>query len=556
MMGGLRKLIVAALCWLGVVAQAQVFSGALEAQTHREHPVRLAEGDFVQGRLAGKAMRLVLLDRDGKRAQILAKGRRDVQEFMFVAGDRGPYVLDVRAPEAGSYELSVLQQVPLAAQVAPAPVIESPRLRALQQSLEQSVAAANLAASAGRAAVTSVGDPAATGSTASTFGSGVAVLDAFWREVAAQGGPLVERVAGLPKDQLLLTFLWRGATRNVRILGAPSADHDEMSRLGNSDVWYRSYRVPASTRLSYRLAPDVPELNAPASQRRRAILATVQRDPLNPRSFPEKTLDKYDGASVLELPAAPSQDWVQPREGVPAGQLERLRLASKALGNERDIYLYRSHGYRPGAKGNALVVLFDAENYTTDVPTPAILDKLVAAGKLPPTAAILIANPSAETRGAELPPNPAFARFLAEELMPWAKARGVHAGAANTVVAGASYGGLASAWAGLKHPEWFGNVYSQSGSFWWAPPEQEAEWLTREYAAAPPRKVRFLLEAGLFEVGRNGSFGILETSRHLRDVLRAKGYQVEQREFAAGHDYYHWRGSLGEGLIRLIGKAP
>ncbi len=498
------------------------FTGELAAQAHREHPVPLAPGDFVQGRLTGKAMRLVLLDRDGKRARILAKGRRDHQDFMFVAGERGPYTLDVRAPVAGAYELALTRQVPLAAQVAPATVPDSPRLRALQRSL--------------------------------ATGSGT---DAFWAEAAAAGGPLVEPADTAPAtggDELLVTFLWRGAAGNVRVIGAPSADHDALARLDGSDVWYRSYRVPASTRLSYRLAPDVPEFDGTPVQRRRAILSTAQRDPLNPRSFPAKPLDRFDGYSVLELPAAPPQKWVEPRAGIAAGTVETLRLASTALGNERDIVLYRSHGWQPGAAGNALVVLFDAENFTEEVPTPVILDNLVAGGMLPPTAAILIANPSGETRGAELPPNAAFARFLSAELMPWARARGVHAEAPKTVIAGASYGGLAAAWAGFRHPELFGNVYSQSGSFWWSPAGAEPAWLTREFAAAPKAPVRFLLEAGLFETGRAGSPGILDTTRHLRDVLRAKGYDVAHREFAAGHDFYHWRGSLGDGLAELLRK--
>ncbi|WP_338148761.1 alpha/beta hydrolase-fold protein [Pseudomonas lundensis] len=33
------------------------------------------------------------------------------------------------------------------------------------------------------------------------------------------------------------------------------------------------------------------------------------------------------------------------------------------------------------------------------------------------------------------------------------------------MAAGSSYGGLASAWLGLKHPELFGNVLSLSGSY-------------------------------------------------------------------------------------------
>jgi enterochelin esterase family protein len=59
------------------------------------------------------------------------------------------------------------------------------------------------------------------------------------------------------------------------------------------------------------------------------------------------------------------------------------------------------------------------------------------------------------------------------------------------------------------HSELFGKVYSQSGSFWWSPEgkglESESEWLTRRFVEAPAKPVEFLLEAGLFETGRNGA---------------------------------------------------
>jgi enterochelin esterase-like enzyme len=64
------------------------------------------------------------------------------------------------------------------------------------------------------------------------------------------------------------------------------------------------------------------------------------------------------------------------------------------------------------------------------------------------------------------------------------------------------------------------------------------------------------MDASVFEVDGNGTGGgILETSRRMRDVLLAKGYEVTYRQSASGHDYADWRGTLAEGLMALIGKT-
>jgi len=59
----------------------------------------------------------------------------------------------------------------------------------------------------------------------------------------------------------------------------------------------------------------------------------------------------------------------------------------------------------------------------------------------------------------------------------------------------------------------------------------------------------------VFEVDPTASGGsILESSRHMRDVLLAKGYEVHYQQFISGHDYVNWRGTLADGLIVLIGR--
>ncbi|VWC42141.1 alpha/beta hydrolase-fold protein [Burkholderia lata] len=528
----------------GTFATGEVVTGNV-AREPTAHALALDAGTFVQGRLEGAAATVDLATGDGRHLRRLVTADGQSRDFMFVAPADGGYVLQVSAPEAGApssdgrraYRLAIVNRVPCAQQRAPVPGIASPRVATLAAEL------------------------AAGGST-----------DAFWREVAASGTPLVEPVPaqparidatiarGLnPPDEAtrLVTFLWRGARDNVRLLGSPSGEHDTLRHLPGSDVWYRSYVVPATTRISYLLAPDVPELDLDDGARRRAILATAQRDPLNPHAFMNPAPDPFQGKSVLELRDAPPQPWIAARANVPAGSLTAYRFVSTVLGNTRDVYLYRPAGYRADDPARALVVVFDAHAYVDAVPTPTILDNLIAEGRVPRTAALIVGNPDGATRGRELPPNPAFARFLAEELMPWARREGVSAPAARTVIAGSSYGGLASAYAALRHPELFGNVLSQSGSFWWAPTQGDArtrtaEWLTREYGERERLPVRFYLESGRFEDGK-GPAGIGTTSRHLRDVLQAKGYAVRYASTASGHDYLHWRGSLACGLVALIG---
>ena len=46
---------------------------------------------------------------------------------------------------------------------------------------------------------------------------------------------------------------------------------------------------------------------------------------------------------------------------------------------------------------------------------------------------------------------------------------------------------------------------------------------------------------------------VLETNRHLRDVLLAKGYQVTYQQFLGGQDYLSWRGTFADGLLALRG---
>jgi enterochelin esterase family protein len=101
-------------------------------------------------------------------------------------------------------------------------------------------------------------------------------------------------------------------------------------------------------------------------------------------------------------------------------------------------------------------------------------------------------------------------------------------------------------------------VLSQSGSFyWWAPGEDEHEWLIRQFVTSRKLPVRFYLDVGLLELGipRRHAPTAVAANRHLRDVLQAKGYEVHYEEFNGGHDHFNWRGTFADGLLALVGQA-
>jgi enterochelin esterase-like enzyme len=389
-------------------------------------------------------------------------------------------------------------------------------------------------------------------------------LDEFWHAVRAHGTPLIEPLAG-DAHHLLVTFLWRDTEqlKNVVVVGGLAGyefAHNQMTRLPRTDLWYRTYRARADTRTVYWLAPDDSLVPAPDVTDWAARSASWRADPCNPRTvvWPKDEEASNDNDlvwSVLELPLAPPQPWSSAHPDTPAGQVTVHRLASSILKNERRVWVYTPPAYSPSGQAVELLVLFDGLAYIHLVPTPTILDNLLAAGRLPPMLAVIVDTLDQATRTHELACFDPFVEFLAHELVPWVRQ---HYNVANvpeqTVVGGSSYGGLAAAYAGLRHPNIFGNILSQSGSFMWKPgPDHEDDWLPRQFVASPTLPLRFYLDVGLLEVAPMPYDNVV-ANRHMRNILQAKGYAVHYAEFSGGHDYVCWRGTLANGLVALRGK--
>lgn len=509
--------------------------------------ILLAAGDFAQIVVNSRGQPLIVKTYDPSGKPFRGGELGPVEDKLkLVAEVPGAYRVEVGGKyrrASGTYTIALEKVVTLAERLAPLKrVAESHRIQALHASIERSERES---------------------------------VNSFWEEIKRTGAPLIEPIAG-DHDNMAVTFLWKGTpnTHNVLVLWLPylgvTPDEFFMTRLGETDVWYKTIKVNQKMRLAYTLAPNVGRLR-PLSLAFDAdaitmAAAAARPDPLNPKRYridPESVdAPEYRGQSVLEMPGAPLQPWVDRRPGVPEGQVERHRFKSAALGNEREIAVYLPPHYSQGAEPYPLLVLFDEDAYLSLVPTPIILDNLISERRIPPLVALLIGNaPGARDR--ELPCNPEFSRTLVTELLPWAHVLyNFTRDPQHTVVAGSSAGGLAAACSGLWHPEAFGNVLAQSGAFHRTPasgndsPDSNSEpnWVARQFISSPKKPLRFYLDAGSAEFNATGSAeSILFCTRALRDVLRAKGYEVHFQEFEGGHDYLSWRGTLADGLIALLG---
>jgi enterochelin esterase-like enzyme len=323
-----------------------------------------------------------------------------------------------------------------------------------------------------------------------------------------------------------------------------------------SGRWRRTLRLPADLRTSYQLCPvrDRGIRGRRLGDRRwMEVLGTGVPDPHAPTSLPPGCVYGNAGfSSVLELPEALSQPWVNRRPGVAAGTMVKATFGDGQT--QSVISLWTPPAMDVKATDLPLVVVFDgAPLRRCDI--SATFENLVADLAVPPFVAVLVESihGSAErgpTRIRSLTQPDQFVSFVLDDLLPHlAQTQPVTSDPSRTVVVGQSLGGLAAAHLGAAAPERFGNVVGQSSALWWPGDEDgglSGEAVITSYRQAA-RPVRFFLEAGTEE----GS--LLAANHRFREVLDERGYDVLFREYRGGHDYACWRGGLADALVLALG---
>ena len=403
----------------------------------------------------------------------------------------------------------------------------------------------------------------------------------FWKDVANMGTPIFEEIKG-DAEYNLITFVVREdeKVKNIvcnTIFITKDIKEGLLERIEDTNIYFKSYIILKGIRETYNFSKNNPLEPKDPSENLFKYINLTFFDPFNSK----KSIFKVDGFKIplneIESPDAAPQSWYGKKININHGKVEEFTSYSEILNNKRRILVYTPPDYSKEHSPYHFMLLFDGIMFEEMASVSSTFDNLIADDKIPPIVAIMVQNfldTDVSRRSSELPPNPKFGEYIINELLPWARNNfNITTQPSQSIIAGASYGGICSTFIGFKWPEIFGNVLSMSGAYSWYPgekywiqrinieefehwwsreDEKEEEWLARQFAQSEKLPLKFYIDVGVLE--RADPTNLFLSNRHFRTILQAKGYPFHYAEFLGGHDFICWRGSIADGLIYLIGK--
>jgi enterochelin esterase-like enzyme len=330
-------------------------------------------------------------------------------------------------------------------------------------------------------------------------------------------------------------FIWEGES-------APHLTSD----LNNWDDKPRPFK-----RVSPRLIPDSAKSiwSCTLTVSRDAYVEYAFHDPVTQKNFLDplnkKTISNGAGGrnNFFYMPETMPSPFPMRRADVTPGALTKHSVETRWLRDdyERDIHLYRPLVKEPVP----LLVVFDGQDYLQRGKLTVIMDNLIADKHIQPIAMAFLPN-GGRWRNVEYACSDGTILWIDETILPLAKEKlnlldiKKHPGAYG--VLGASLGGTISMYTGLRMPDVFGKVVSQSGAFTIPSRDFSVVDLARNRQA---NDIQVWMDVGNLDI-------LLEDNRRMFALMKENGYDVTYREYSGGHNYTAWRDDVWHGLETLF----
>ncbi len=347
--------------------------------------------------------------------------------------------------------------------------------------------------------VNSLGDPAAK----------QAAVDSFMTYARTVGIPFIEDSTA--------NFIYLG---NVSSVSVPGDFNDwdpniwAMTRLTQTDFWYRSVNFEMDARLDYKFI-----LNG----------GTWILDPENPNTCQ----GGYGPNSELAMPLY-VQPWeIVPNPNIPQGTVLSKVINSAIVGTNYDLYIYLPPGYDSLSSTTYPSVYFqDGSEYISLGKAVNVINNLLDSAKIQPVVCVFVKpnNRNEEYAGSL---RNQYTQFFVTELVPFIDANyKTRTDRKERLVLGDSFGGNISALISYNHPEVFGLCGLHSAAFW--PNNYEAYNLI---VNGTVEDIKWCSVWGTYE-------SLYTNLRPFRDYLISAGYELDWLERPEGHSWGLWRANI------------
>ena len=218
-----------------------------------------------------------------------------------------------------------------------------------------------------------------------------------------------------------------------------------------------------------------------------------------------------------------------------------IRISSVALGYDLQYRVYLPNGYAV-LEDLAVLYVTDGPGYIRQGGMPAVLDELIAAGRIDPVITVFVDprdpdDPGINRRNQQFFCNAEYLTFFAKELIPVIEyAYPVAADRTGRTILGVSFGALNAACFGLMGHEIFSGIAMHS------PANHPVPELLPDYEKTPTLPLNIFLSTG--EPNDN-----TRANRAFRTVLRDKGYALKYKEVRQGHNWRNWKPLIDDVLL-------
>lgn len=292
----------------------------------------------------------------------------------------------------------------------------------------------------------------------------------------------------------------------------------EMHPLGTTGLWWSTLDLPENARMEYKLVTET----------------GMQLDPANPRIVPNGLGGQN---SVFALRKYHPERRIERADAGHQGRIDSFVLGKGQPEIERNITVYLPLAYdKVTSTRFSTLYLNDGGDYQEKAMAVSIAENLIAERRIEPL--ILVFVPPKNRMAEYWRKTEEYTRFCVEQLVPEVDRRyRTLARSEARGIGGASLGGLVSLRIAWAHPEVFGKVLSQSGSFW-----TDDQAVDKMLTGKPSPKIRLWLDYGLFESE------LTEANRSLVKTLKTEGWAYREIVRPTAHNWTAWRDRLAEAL--------